>query len=113
MLGWAGRWNLGALVGPLYADRQYHEYFYGVAPAFATATRPAYDAPGGYAGWRATTSIAGRLGNFWLGGFVRYDDLHGAVFAPSPLVRRENSLTAGFGVSWIFAVSSQRVVVDD
>jgi MipA family protein len=113
VLGWAGRWNLGALVGPLYADRRYHEYFYGVAPPFATATRPAYEASAGYAGWRATTSIAGRLGNFWLGGFVRYDDLHAAVFVPSPLVRRESSLTAGFGVSWIFAVSSQRVVVDD
>jgi outer membrane scaffolding protein for murein synthesis (MipA/OmpV family) len=113
VLGLGGRWNLGALVGPLYADRHYHEYFYGVAPPFATGMRPAYEAPGGYAGWRATTSIAGRVGSVWLGGFVRYDDLHGAVFAPSPLVRRENAFTAGFGVSWIFAVSGQRVVVDD
>ena len=108
-----GSWNLGMLAGPLYADRRYHERFYGVAPEFATATRAAYDAPGGYAGWRAVTAFSRRLGNAWLGGFVRYDDLHGAVFAASPLVRRENSFTAGFGVSWIFAVSDQRVVVDD
>jgi outer membrane scaffolding protein for murein synthesis (MipA/OmpV family) len=109
----AGNWNLGMLAGPLFADRRYHEHFYGVAPEFATASRPAYDAPGGYAGWRATTAFSRRLGNAWLGGFIRYDDLHGASFAASPLVRREGSLTAGFGVSWIFAVSNQRVVVDD
>jgi outer membrane protein len=111
--GFAGRWNLGMHAGPLYADRRYHEHFYGVAPEFATAARPAYDAPGGYAGWRATMAFSRRFGNAWLGGFLRYDDLHGAAFAPSPLVRRETSVTAGFGVSWIFATSSQRVVTDD
>ena len=109
----AGRWNLGLLAGPLFADRRYHEHFYGVAPEFATATRPAYDAPGGYAGWRATAAFSRRLGNAWLGGFVRFDDLHGSTFAPSPLVRRETGVTAGFGISWIFATSSQRVRSDD
>jgi outer membrane scaffolding protein for murein synthesis (MipA/OmpV family) len=109
----AGGWNLGLLAGPLFADRRYHEHFYGVAPEFVTATRPAYDAPGGYAGWRATTAFSRRLDNAWLGGFLRFDDLHGARFAPSPLVRRETGVTAGFGISWIFATSSQRVRSDD
>ncbi len=109
----AGRWNLGLLAGPLWSDRRYNEHFYSVAPEFATATRPQYDAPGGFAGWRATTAFSGRVGNFWLGGFLRWDDLHGASFLPSPLVRRDNSLTAGFGVSWVFAASSQRVRADD
>ena len=109
----AGHWNLGMLAGPLFADRRYHEHFYGVAPEFATASRAAYSAPGGYAGWRAVTAFSRRLGSAWLGGFVRYDDLQGARFEPSPLVRRAHSFTAGFGVSWIFAVSSQRVVTDD
>jgi hypothetical protein len=111
--GFAGHWNLGLLAGPLYADRRYHEHFYGVAPQYATATRPAYEAAGGYAGWRAVTALSRRVGNAWLGGFVRYDDLHGAAFAPSPLVRREQAFTAGFGISWIFATSSQRVQIDD
>jgi outer membrane scaffolding protein for murein synthesis (MipA/OmpV family) len=109
----AGSWNLGLLAGPLYADRRYHQHFYGVAPEFATATRPAYNAPGGYAGWRATTAVSRRLGNAWIGGFVRYDDLHGARFAASPLVRKDSAFTAGIGISWIFAVSNQRVVADD
>ena len=109
----AGDWNLGMLAGPLFADRRYHEHFYGVAPEFATATRAAYDAPGGYAGWRATVAFSRRLGNAWLGGFVRYDDLHGSTFASSPLVRRDTGVTAGFGISWIFATSSQRVQTGD
>ncbi len=109
----AGAWNLGLLAGPLFADRRYHEHFYGVAPEFATATRATYDAPGGYAGWRATVAFSRRLGNAWLGGFLRYDDLHGATFAPSPLVRRDTGVTAGFGISWIFATSSQRVRSED
>ena len=70
-------------------------------------------APGGYAGWRATTAFSRRFGNAWLGAFVRYDNLHGAQFAPSPLVRKETTVTAGFGISWIFATSSQRVLTDD
>jgi outer membrane scaffolding protein for murein synthesis (MipA/OmpV family) len=109
----AGQWNLGFLAGPLFAVQRYHEYFYSVSPQFATDTRPAYSAPGGYAGWRATTAFSRRIGNAWLGGFLRYDDLHGAAFAPSPLVRRENTITAGFGISWIFATSSQRVPAAD
>jgi outer membrane scaffolding protein for murein synthesis (MipA/OmpV family) len=111
--GFAGAWNLGMLAGPLFADRRYHRHLYGVAPEFATASRPAYEASGGYAGWRAITAFSRRLGHAWLGGFIRYDDLHGAKFAASPLVRRERGLTAGFGISWIFATSSQRVRTDD
>ena len=111
--GVAGAWNLGLLAGPLFADRRHHQHLYGVAPEFATAARPAYDAPGGYAGWRATSAVSRRLGNAWLGGFVRYDDLHGASFAQSPLVRRESNVTVGFGISWIFATSSRRVRTDD
>jgi outer membrane scaffolding protein for murein synthesis (MipA/OmpV family) len=109
----AGHGNLGFLAGPLFAVERYHAYFYSVPPQFATDSRPAYSAPGGYAGWRATTAFSRRLGNAWLGGFVRYDDLHGAAFAPSPLVRREHTITAGFGISWIFATSSQRVPAAD
>ncbi len=43
-------WKLGMLAGPLFADRRYNGYFYNVAPQYATAGRPAYEAPGGYAG---------------------------------------------------------------
>jgi outer membrane scaffolding protein for murein synthesis (MipA/OmpV family) len=108
-----GGWNVGVLGGPLFADRRYHERYYGVDAAYATPQRPAYRARGGYAGWRALTALSRRVGSLWIGAFVRYDSLRGAVFAASPLVRREHEVTAGIGVSWVFATSGQLVATDD
>ena len=109
----AGGWNVGLLAGPLFGDRKYHEHFYGVDPIYATATRPAYRASGGYAGWQALAATSRRFGNTWVGAFVRYDSLRGATFADSPLVRSRSALTMGFGVSWILATSSELVPSSD
>jgi outer membrane protein len=43
-------WNLGMLAGPLFGDKRQHAYYYNVAPQYATAARPAYEANSGYAG---------------------------------------------------------------
>ncbi|HKW83330.1 MAG TPA: MipA/OmpV family protein [Burkholderiaceae bacterium] len=109
----AGGWNVGLLGGPLYGNRKYHEHFYGVDPIYATASRPAYRASGGYAGWQALAATSRRFGNTWVGGFVRYDSLAGAVFEDSPLVRSKHAVTAGIGVSWVFARSSELVTTTD
>jgi MipA family protein len=111
--GIAGGWNFGLLTGPLFADRKYHEHFYGVDAAYATPDRPAYKAHGGYAGWQALAATTRRFGNTWVGGFVRYDSLRGAAFDDSPLVRRHSALTLGFGVSWILSTSAELVPASD
>jgi outer membrane scaffolding protein for murein synthesis (MipA/OmpV family) len=111
--GIAGGWNVGLLTGPVFADRKQHAYFYGVDPADATANRPAYRAHGGYGGWRALAAGSRRFGDTWVGAFLRYDNLRGAAFDDSPLVRRRSALTFGFGVSWILATSSERVTSPD
>ena len=105
----AGGWNLGMLTGPLFGDRKQHALFYTVDAAYATADRPAYQAAGGYEGWRALVATSRRFGNAWFGGFVRYDSLRGAAFEGSPLVRRKDALSFGFGVSYVFARSSELV----
>jgi outer membrane scaffolding protein for murein synthesis (MipA/OmpV family) len=108
-----GRWNVGLATGPVFASRRYHQHYYGVAPAEAVATpelqRPAYDARGGYGGWNFTAAVSRRFERVWAGAFVRYDTLSGAVFEDSPLVRRRNSLYAGFGISYVFAESDTQV----
>lgn len=109
----AGGWNLGMLTGPVFGDRKNHAYVYGVGAADATASRPAYEARGGYGGWQALASTSRRFGNTWVGAFVRYDRLDGAVFDDSPLMRRNSALSAGIGVSWILATSSERVAGRD
>ncbi len=105
--------DVGLQGGPIWGDRRFHRYFYGVAPEYATAERPAYEAPAGYAGWQATAAFSRRTGDFWLGGFMRYDSVAGAAFASSPLVTARQHWSYGFAVSWVFAVSGQRVKVED
>ena len=85
----------------------------GVDAAYATPGRPAYAARGGYAGWRAVAATSRRFGNMWVGGFVRYNNLDGAAFEDSPLVRRTSGVTFGVGVSWVLATSSELVAASD
>jgi outer membrane scaffolding protein for murein synthesis (MipA/OmpV family) len=106
------KWNLGLQAGPLFATRKYHDYFYAVDPEFATPERPAYEAAAGYSGALALVSLSRRFPRFWVGAFARYDTLKGAAFEPSPLVRRDYAVMAGFAVAWIFAESDKRVEVD-
>lgn len=106
-------WNLGISGGPLWADARYHDYFYGVDAAYATPQRPAYQASGGYSGTQFTVAMSKRYQKMWLGAFVRVNDLHGTAFEDSPLLRDKTSYMAGFGVSWVFAQSEQKVMSDD
>ena len=68
-IGAAPGWDLGILAGPLFAAQRYNQYFYSVPPAYATAQRPAYDAPGGYAGAEIITALFQALPQF-LGGRI-------------------------------------------
>jgi outer membrane scaffolding protein for murein synthesis (MipA/OmpV family) len=106
-------WKLGVLSGPLFANRRYNAYFYSVQAEYATASRPEYQASGGYAGTEFLTALSRRYPKYWVGAFVRYDSLAGAAFADSPLVQRDHYWTAGFGVAWPIRTSSQRVHVSD
>lgn len=106
-------WNLGLLAAALVHTRKNNAYFYSVAPADTTAARPAYAAPGGYAGSQFTMALSKRFPGYWAGGFLRYDTLAGAAFRDSPLVRQRSNLSAGVAVSWIFSESSIRVNVDE
>lgn len=105
-------WYFSASFGPMYAGSRYHDYYYEVAPEFATGARPAYDATAGYSGSRLTFALSKRYKSFWTGAFLRYDTLSNAVFEDSPLVRRDNSLMFGLGVAWVLARSNETVVLE-
>lgn len=95
--------------GPMYADDAYHDYFYGVKPAFATPNRPAYEGRSGYNGSRLTLVTKKRVDNFSLSAFLRLDQLNGAVFTTSPLLQTRNYHIIGIAVSWILARSDETV----
>jgi outer membrane scaffolding protein for murein synthesis (MipA/OmpV family) len=109
----AGGWNVGTLAGPLFADRRYHSYFYDVAPAYATAARPAYAAAGGYSGAQALLAVSHHYHDFWVGAYVRHDWLAGAAFIRSPLVQQNSYWAGGIGVAWTIGQSSRQVDTDE
>jgi MipA family protein len=106
-------WQLGAAAGPGFADRKYHQYFYGIDSEFSRPDRPAFDARGGYSGTSLRVSLSRRYPRWWLGGFARYENLDGAAFEGSPLVRTRSSLSVGFGVAWIFFRSKRMVEAEE
>jgi len=101
--------NLGLSVGPMFADRNHHGYFYTVEPAYETPSRPRYDAGGGYSGSTATVGLNKALHPFIVSAFVSLDHLGGSVFEDSPLVKTQNSWMFVFYVGWIF-LKSERMV---
>ena len=107
-------WNIGLVGGPIYADQRYHRYFYEVAPQYATATRPAYTVGGGYSGMQYIFAFNKRYKDgHWIGGFMKWDDLKGAVFADSPLVRSRQYFTVGIAATWTFNKSDKMVEVNE
>lgn len=106
-------WNFGVGAGPLFADEKFHRYFYSVAPRFATPQRPQYEAGGGYSGMHFLASISKRYPDFWVGAYVRYDALDGAVFDDSPLVRSKSYIAGGFGFAWMIRQSTTLVETND
>lgn len=102
-------WNLTMLAGPIYGTRQRHAYFYDVAPQYATAERPAYQATAGYSGAQFIAGLSKRYERTWVGAFMRYDNLNGAVFRDSPLVKTRSYLAGGVAVAWVLGQSSEMV----
>jgi outer membrane protein len=108
LAGWRLTVNAGALLG----DRRLVGTFYDVAPAYATASRPAYDAQAGLIAWRLGMTASYRLTRDWrVFGFGRLDSVAGAANADSPLVSRTTGYSAGVGLQWTWR-RSERPAVD-
>lgn len=101
-------WESAISIGPVWASEEYHDYFYEVAPEYATSTRPAYNAKAGYSGSRITITVSKRFNRLWFGFFAKYDNLNNATFIDSPLIRQNDSLMVGAALSWVFKESKQR-----
>ncbi len=83
-------WKLSTSLGALWGSRSYHEYYYSVAPEHVTPNRTAYQAKSGFAGLYSKLSARKNMGSWLLGFSIRYDNLDGAVFEQSPLVKSKH-----------------------
>lgn len=103
------RQRIAFSLGPVFASERYHDYYYAVDAAFALPDRPAYDARGGYSGVRFAAGVTRRSGNWWLGAYARFEDLSGARFSDSPLVKTDSVWIVGAGLAYVFAKSPSLV----
>lgn len=105
-------WTYAMRFGVILADQRLADTFYTVAPRYATADRPAYEAKPGLVSWRVGTTLSRKLGPDWrVFGFARVEHLAGAANRDSPLVRRDTGVTAGIGAAYTWLRSG--TLVDD
>ncbi len=95
--------------GLVFGDPRLTDTFYGVAPVYATAVRPAYAAQGGLIMSRLSLNISkGVTPDLRIFGFARLASLEGAANNASPLVRQNAASTFGVGLTYTLARSSSR-----
>ncbi|MHB1565201.1 MAG: MipA/OmpV family protein [Acidiferrobacter sp.] len=98
-------WPMTLDMGPVWRTAGDNRYFFTVPVGDATTNRPAYQAPGGYAGVRLTASVSHRLGHYVITVFARGRYYGGAVFRYSPLLTARMTVLAGVALVWIFATT--------
>jgi len=110
--GWGSRsgggWGYGASLSAVLGNARLADTFYGVAPAFATATRPVYEARAGLISTRLAVNLSKRLSTDWrFFGYARVDSVAGAANRDSPLVERTAGGSIGLGLAWTWARSDR------
>jgi len=106
----AGDWRVKSALSLVFGDAQLNQYFYSVPAAYATATRPAYEAQSGYIGSRLTIDGSKRLGpDLRLFAFARQDFYDGSANQVSPLFAQKQGTSLGLGLTWTLGRSETRV----
>ena len=106
----SGPWRYKTSAGLIMGDQKLADTFYGVAPVYATASRPAYRAESGLVAVRLATTMSRQLSpHVRFLGFAQLDALAGAANNNSPLVQRSTGSTLGAGLIYTFAKSQTLV----
>ena len=108
------RLSVLASIGPVWASERLHDYFFEVDPQFATDSRPAFDADGGYLGTDARLGLMYKFRpNLRLvAGFAA--SVHdGSANTDSPLYERDSTNGFAVGLVWQIRRSADSVLVID
>jgi outer membrane scaffolding protein for murein synthesis (MipA/OmpV family) len=107
-----GDWRLKGAFSLVLGDQQLNRYFYEVPAAFATASRPTYDAQAGLIGSRMGIDAIKRLGpDVNLFAYARYDWHDGASNRASPLFAQSQGSSIGLALTWTLSRSQARADV--
>ncbi len=103
-------WIMGMRAGVDFADAGYNAYFYDVSEAETLPDRAPYRSKGGYGGCSLSAFLVRTLTpDLSVSLYGRWDNVDGAVYEDSPLVKRENNAVIGLAASWRIAASSRYV----
>lgn len=106
----SGGWRYGTSAGAMLGNRRLADTYYGVAPAYATAGRPAYTAESGLINWRLGLTVSRDVTpKLRLFGFAWFDSVAGAANRASPLVQKTAGTSVGVGLTYTFARSTTLV----
>lgn len=103
------RYEWSVSVTPTWATQSLHRYFYEVAPEFATAARPAYEAKGGYLQTSFGVGLQRRTRSSFMAVGLSYRSLHGASNEDSPLFRSTDDVS--FAAIMIFKLFESKKLV--
>jgi len=95
--------------GAVFATEQTHDYFYEVAPEFATAARPAFDAKAGYLGSELSLGVSFKVSEdirAFIGGSAQFHSV--AANKDSPLFEKEVTYSIGTAFVWRFYKSEAK-----
>ena len=99
--------------GALFASRKFNANYYSVAPIYATATRPTYQAKAGLHSLSLNAAVFWKIAPRWRAfTTLRYRNLSSGVINNSPLVKTPHYLSAAMGVAWSFYQSDELVASD-
>lgn len=105
----SARTELLTRITPEFATADYMDFFYGVAPEFATLARPAYGARSGYLGTRVGMTVKHRISEtLELRTGFRLGLYQGARNENSPLFTDDITTSAFVAFLWKFWESEQR-----
>jgi outer membrane protein len=105
----SGKTKFDIRLTPEIASNDFMDYYYGVAPEYATAGRPAYKADGGYLGTRVTFSVQREITRkIEIRTGVRGGFYQGAKNEDSPLFTADTTGEVYFAFLWKFWESERR-----
>ena len=104
-------WGFSGSIGAFYGDQRFNQYLYGVASAFATPARSAYDAKAGLITPRVQLTLSHQFNkDLRMFAFTRTDWAGQGRNSSSPLHLKDQGTSLGLGAVWTLGRSAQTVV---
>lgn len=106
--------SFGGKTGADFCDSELNRYFYDVSSPYVRSGRGYYESGSGYTGFFLSGWLQKELTPaLSVGVYSRWDNMNGAVFEDSPLLKEKNSFTFGCALTWKIWESESRAPLSE